>query len=162
TVLLALIGFTLFGPDALLTGAGAIDIGGRQRATFAAAVISGFGSTGAVLQEQVIGRMYDAKGGELGPIFLMLFGSAAMAPLFVVLDGALAATPQIDALWTAAQDKGARACMALLDGSFDHVARIIGTGAVTNLLVHPMPVLAEELTISAQKLVRNDLFGADK
>ena len=85
TILLALVGFTLFGPDALLTGAGAIDIGGRQRATFAAAVISGFGSTGAVLQEQVIGRMYDAQGGNLGPIFGLLFGSAAMATLFVGL-----------------------------------------------------------------------------
>jgi sugar phosphate permease len=85
TVLLALVGFTLFGPDALLTGAGAIDIGGRQRATFAAGMISGFGSTGAVVQEQVIGRMYDAKGGDLGPIFGMLFGSAAMATLFVAI-----------------------------------------------------------------------------
>ena len=35
-------------------------------------------------------------------------------------------------------------------------------GAVTNLLVHPMPVLAEELTITAQKLIRGDLFGAEK
>jgi hypothetical protein len=40
--------------------------------------------------------------------------------------------------------------------------RILGLGAVTNLLVHPMPVLGEELTVTAQKLLRDDLFGAEK
>src|SRR5439155_27083450 len=41
-------------------------------------------------------------------------------------------------------------------------AQILRLGAVTNLLVHPMPVLGEELTITAQKLIRGDLFGAEK
>jgi len=81
-VLLGLVGFTLFGPDALLTGAGAMDIGGRRSATFVAAMISGFGSMGAVVQEVVISRLYDSKSGDLGPIFLLLFGSAAAAGLF--------------------------------------------------------------------------------
>ncbi|MDB4963766.1 MAG: hypothetical protein JWP01_3765 [Myxococcales bacterium] len=82
TILLFLVGFTLYGPDALLSGAGAIDVGGRHRATFAAAVISGFGSSGPVVQELVIARMYDSKSGELGPIFALLFASAAAATLF--------------------------------------------------------------------------------
>ena len=82
TVLLGCVGVTLYGPDALLTGAGAMDIGGRRAATFAAAVISGFGSTGAVVQELLIARMYDSKGGDLGPVFQLLFGSAAMAAAF--------------------------------------------------------------------------------
>jgi len=82
-VLLGLVGFTLMGPDALLTGAGAIDIGGRKAATFAAAMISGFGSTGAVLQEIVIPRLYDSKeGGDLGIVFVLLFGSAVAAAVF--------------------------------------------------------------------------------
>lgn len=81
-VLLGLVGFTLYGPDALLTGAGAIDIGGRRGATRATAIISGFGSMGPVVQEVVIARLYDAKSGDLGPIFLLLFGSAACAALF--------------------------------------------------------------------------------
>jgi sugar phosphate permease len=81
-VLLGAVGFTLFGPDALLTGAGAIDIGGRKAATFAAAFISGLGSLGPIVQELVIGRLYDAKGGNLTPIFILLFGSAVMATLF--------------------------------------------------------------------------------
>jgi sugar phosphate permease len=81
-VLLGLVGFTLYGPDALLTGAGAIDIGSRRSATFAAATISGVGSLGAIVQELVIARMYDAKHGELGPVFELLFGSAALASVF--------------------------------------------------------------------------------
>ena len=81
-VLLGLVGFTLYGPDALLTGAGAIDIGNQRSATFVAATISGFGSMGALVQELVIARAYDAQHGELGPVFGMLFGSAALAALF--------------------------------------------------------------------------------
>jgi sugar phosphate permease len=80
-ILLGLVGFTLYGPDALLTSAGAIDIGSRRSATFATAMISGFGSLGAIVQELVIARMYDAKHGELGPVFELLFGSAALATL---------------------------------------------------------------------------------
>jgi OPA family sugar phosphate sensor protein UhpC-like MFS transporter len=82
TILLAAVGFTLYGPDALLSGAGAIDVGGRHRATFATAVISGFGSTGPIVQELAIARMYDARSGDLGAIFGFLFGSAALATLF--------------------------------------------------------------------------------
>lgn len=81
-VLLAAVGFTLFGPDAILTGAGAMDIGSRRLATFATATISGFGSMGAVAQEVLISRVYDPKQDGLVPIFAMLFGSAAMAAVF--------------------------------------------------------------------------------
>jgi sugar phosphate permease len=80
--LLAAVGFTLFGPDALLTGAGAMDIGSRRLATFAAATISGFGSMGAVVQEVLISRAYKPEQNGLGPIFAMLFGSAALAAVF--------------------------------------------------------------------------------
>jgi OPA family glycerol-3-phosphate transporter-like MFS transporter len=80
-VLLAAIGFFLYGPDSLLTGAGAIDIGNRRQATFAAAFISGIGSLGAVVQEFAISRQY--KPGEgLGVVFAMLFGSAVLAAVF--------------------------------------------------------------------------------
>jgi OPA family sugar phosphate sensor protein UhpC-like MFS transporter len=80
--LLGLVGFTLYGPDALLTGAGAIDIGGRRAATFVTGIISGLGAIGPIVQEVVISRLYDSKQGDLGPIFLLLFGSAAAAALF--------------------------------------------------------------------------------
>lgn len=81
-VLLGCVGFTLYGPDALLTGAGSIDIGGRRAALYATAVISGFGSLGPVVQEVVIARLYNSKSGDLTPIFVLLFTSAAAAALF--------------------------------------------------------------------------------
>lgn len=81
-VLLGAVGFTLYGPDALLSGAGAMDIGGRQAATFATGVIAGFGALGPIVQELVISRMYDSKGGDLTPVFILLFVSAAVGSLF--------------------------------------------------------------------------------
>lgn len=81
-VLLGFVGFTLFGPDALLTGAGAIDIGGRKAATFAAAFISGLGSLGPVVQSLVIGRLYDSNKGEVNAVFVFLFTSAVLATVF--------------------------------------------------------------------------------
>jgi hypothetical protein len=88
---------------------------------------------------------------------------AHVSPLLVILDGALAMTEHSDAFLAQAEARGARACLALLGTeAVEQAPRVIGTGAVTNLLVHPMPVLAEELTITAQKLVRDDLFGAEK
>ncbi len=79
---LGLVGFTLYGPDALMTGAAAMDVGNRRGAVLATGLISGIGSLGPVVQELVIGKLYDAKGGDLGPVFLLLFGSAAMAAVF--------------------------------------------------------------------------------
>lgn len=81
TVLLGAVGFTLFGPDALLSGAGAMDIGGR-RATLATGIIAGFGALGPIVQELVIGRLYDSKGGNLTPIFILLFTSAVLSTAF--------------------------------------------------------------------------------
>ncbi len=81
-VLLGAVGFTLFGPDALLSGAGAVDIGGRHHATFVTGIIATCGAVGPVIQEVVIGRMYDSKGGDLGPVFVMLFAGAALGTLF--------------------------------------------------------------------------------
>ncbi|MEO8840321.1 MAG: MFS transporter [Kofleriaceae bacterium] len=81
-VLLGVVGFFLYGPDALLSGAGAMDIGSRRAATFAAAVISGFGSLGPIVQEIIVPRVYDEKTSGMGPVFAILFISAASAALF--------------------------------------------------------------------------------
>ncbi len=81
-VLLGVVGFTLYGPDALLTGAGSIDIGGRRAAVYATALIAGLGGLGPVVQEVIIARLYDSKSGDLGPIFVLLFSSAALAAAF--------------------------------------------------------------------------------
>ena len=81
-------------------------------------------------------------------------------PVLVVFDGSLASPA---ALVEAARVTGTEACMTLLGpASADRVPEILGLGAVTNLLVHQMPILAEELVITAQKLIRHDLFGVEK
>jgi sugar phosphate permease len=76
---IAVAGFSLYGPDALLTGAGAMDIGSRRGTTVAAGIISGFGSMGPIVQELVIGRLYDGGGGSLGPVFALLMASSVIA-----------------------------------------------------------------------------------
>lgn len=85
----------------------------------------------------------------------------ALRPRLVVTDAAVAADPAASTFFERARACGAEACMTLLAG-FDRVPQILGLGAVTNLLVHAMPVLAEELTVTTHKLMRGDLFGADK
>ena len=75
-ICLALLGLTLIGPDALMTGAGAMDIGKGRGATLATGVISGVGSLGPIVQELAIGRLYDRLGGDLSPIFFLLLASA--------------------------------------------------------------------------------------
>jgi CheY-like chemotaxis protein len=86
-----------------------------------------------------------------------------LAPRLVVTDAGIAVDPAAAAFFERARAHGAEACMTLLGATdFDRVPQILGLGAVTNLLVHAMPVLAEELTITAHKLMRGDLFGAEK
>jgi len=52
---LSLCGFMLMGPDSLLAGVGAIDVGGRKGAVVAAGLINGLGSIGPIFQEEIIG-----------------------------------------------------------------------------------------------------------
>ena len=84
-VLLGVVGFSLFGPDALLSGAGAMDVGSRKATTVAAGIISGFGSLGPIVQEVVIGRLYDKNAGNLTPIFALLLASSVVALLTMVV-----------------------------------------------------------------------------
>lgn len=78
-IAISAIGFFLYGPDALMTGAAAQDIGNARGATLSAAIINGMGACGSVVQELVIGDMYDKSHGDIGPIFMLLVGSAAAA-----------------------------------------------------------------------------------
>jgi len=72
TVSMGLAGFMLFGPDALLSGVGAIDVGSKRGALAAAGIINGMGSIGPIFQEEIIGWMYKAFGHRLFPILAML------------------------------------------------------------------------------------------
>lgn len=82
-VCLAVVGFTLYGPDALMTGAGAMDIGSRRGAALAAGIINGMGSIGSVVQELLIGRLYDTGGGDIGPILGLLLGASVCATVMI-------------------------------------------------------------------------------
>ena len=88
---------------------------------------------------------------------------AHTAPVLIVVDGAIVLGADAQALIDAATARGTTACLTLLPGPAPgDVPRLLAVGAVTNLLVHPMPILAEELTITAHKLIRRDLFGLEK
>ena len=69
-LLLGLIGFTAMGPDSLLSGACAMEVGSRRQAVLAAGVINGFGSIGPILQEPVIGWLKQTQGSHA--VFLLL------------------------------------------------------------------------------------------
>lgn len=87
---------------------------------------------------------------------------AHLSPVLVVVDGTMAGRSLV-ALFDAAKARGTEACMTLLGAHAGaQIPGLLDLGAVTNLLVHPMPVLGEELTITTQKLIRGDLFGAEK
>jgi hypothetical protein len=75
----------LFGPDSLISGAGAIDVGSRKRAIAAADIINGMGSCGGVLQELVIGNLYQRDATNLTPIFMALMISAMAATIIITL-----------------------------------------------------------------------------
>ena len=73
---LGLIGFTLYGPDSLLSGVGAIDVGSRRTAVTAAGVINGLGSFGALLQEELLGYLKTYHGPDA--VFATLIAVAAL------------------------------------------------------------------------------------
>jgi OPA family glycerol-3-phosphate transporter-like MFS transporter len=73
---LSLCGFMLMGPDSLLSGVGAIDVGGRRRAVMAAGIINGLGSIGPVFQEELIGYLLDHHGYD--SVFITLVIASAV------------------------------------------------------------------------------------
>jgi len=78
-IALSLVGFFLYGPDALMTGAAAQDIGNPRGAVLAAATINGMGSIGAVTQEFWVGGLIDESGGAMGPVLILLVGASVGA-----------------------------------------------------------------------------------
>jgi len=73
---LSLCGFMLMGPDSLLSGVGAIDVAGRDKAVLAAGIINGLGSIGPVFQEEIIGYLLDHHG--YNSVFNLLVGVSAL------------------------------------------------------------------------------------
>lgn len=78
-VLLGVIGLCSMGPDSLLSGAGAMDVGSRRHAVVAAAVINGLGSVGPIVEEPVIGWLKARHG--VDAVLLLLVAITALAAL---------------------------------------------------------------------------------
>lgn len=77
---LSLIGIMTFGPDALMTGAGAMDIGSQKAAGMASGIINGVGSIGAALSPVLVATVSESKLGWDGlfPIFMIFSIIAAL------------------------------------------------------------------------------------
>ncbi len=74
---IALVGFFLYGPDALMSGAAAIEVGSKRSAARAAGLINGMGAIGAVVQELVLGKLLASAG--VAPVFMTLVASSLCA-----------------------------------------------------------------------------------
>jgi len=85
TVSIAVAGFMLFGPDSLLSGVGAIDVGSKEGALSAAGIINGMGSIGPIFQEQLVGWMYRRYNHDLLPILVMLVAVAAVSAVLTLM-----------------------------------------------------------------------------
>ena len=76
-MLLGLIGFMLMGPDALLSGTAAMEVGSKEFAVVASGLINGLGSIGPIIQEETIGYIKSAYG--VDAVLLLLVVVAVMA-----------------------------------------------------------------------------------
>jgi sugar phosphate permease len=84
-MVMAFVGLFLYGPDALLSGAAAQDLGGPHAAALAVGMVNGLGSLGAVLQELVTRTVSRAWGWNAVFYVLLvsaLCGALALAPTF--------------------------------------------------------------------------------
>ncbi|MDY0061430.1 MAG: MFS transporter [Myxococcota bacterium] len=81
----ALVGFMLYGPDFLVSGAGAVDVGSQRGALVAAGLISGIGTMGAILQEIAIPIIYERFEHQLLPVLLLFVGVAMLGALAITI-----------------------------------------------------------------------------
>ena len=82
---MGLAGFMLYGPDSLISGVGAIDVGTKRGALVAAGIINGTGSIGPIFQEEIIGWMYEKNNHEIAPIFYLLVVVASITAFITFL-----------------------------------------------------------------------------
>ena len=75
-LLLGLVGFMLMGPDALLSGTAAMEVGSKEFAVVASGMINGLGSIGPIVQEETIGYIKNAYG--VDTVMLLLVVVAVM------------------------------------------------------------------------------------
>jgi sugar phosphate permease len=82
-VMLAAVGFLVYGPFSLLSGVMALESGGEHLISTAAGIIDGVGYLAGALSGATLGRLLDIGGYPLG--FLVLAGGACAAALLALL-----------------------------------------------------------------------------
>lgn len=85
TISMGLAGFMLYGPDSLISGVGAIDVGTKRGALVAAGIINGTGSIGPIFQEEIIGWMYVKYNQDLTPILILLLVVASITAFITLI-----------------------------------------------------------------------------
>ena len=82
-----IVGFMLYGPDMLLSGAAAVEVAGARNAVAVAGIVNGLGSIGPVVQEEVIGFLVsgDEAAGMRNTNYLALGMSIALAFFMLVM-----------------------------------------------------------------------------
>ncbi len=83
-------------------------------------------------------------------------------PDLLVVGTAVRLAPGCDAMVDAALVAGCRACLVVHDERTDVPRALFVVSSFLHLVTAAMPVLAEELFATAQKLLRRELFGVDK
>ncbi len=78
-----LVGFMIYGPDSLLVGTAAIDVGGRRETITAVGIINGLGSIGPIFQEEIIGYLFEQHR-DLTQINMLFTGISAFASLLLL------------------------------------------------------------------------------
>ena len=81
----SIVGFMLYGPDILLSGAGPVEIAGARNGMVVAGIVNGLGSIGPIVQEEVIGRLVrgDVQQGMLNTNRLALGISVLLMLMFI-------------------------------------------------------------------------------
>jgi hypothetical protein len=88
---------------------------------------------------------------------------AGAPPFLVIAEHAQLGDERGRRLLGAARDGVGPACLSLLDDpAHADLGQALGTGTLTNLLSNPMPLFAEDLTVTALKLLHGDIFGLEK
>lgn len=81
---IGLIGFMTYGPDALMTGAGAMDIGSEKAAGMASGFINGMGSIGQMLSPLIVAYVATSWFGWNG-LFVLFAGAAVIGAALMAL-----------------------------------------------------------------------------
>jgi len=79
---LAAVGFLLFGPDTLISGAAAQNLGGGSATASAAGIINGFGSLGAACQGMLTAFVSERFGWDA--LFLVFVAVAALSTIVLL------------------------------------------------------------------------------